>query len=160
MAADRYNTDAPGVGTYRMQSDFGVYSPSDTFNHFEPRMLQTQSMFMGKNSRSESKLLPSSVIEEADGSQGKHSTGSKTGRWRRRSTNSPFKPSGSLEECTTVERISEQKENGYNVYKLMKNSNTVRKRNHEDKSSCNKARNIYNATPDQYINASISGTKN
>ena len=116
MAADRYKTDAPGAGTYRLQSDFGVYSPSDTFNHFEARMLQTQSMFMAKN-RSESKLLPSNSIQEISG-DGKHSTGSKSGRRRRKSTN-PFKISGSFEN--TIEKISEQKENRYNVYKLMKN---------------------------------------
>lgn len=39
MPADRYHTDAPGAGTYRMQSNFGVYSASDTFNHFEVRSL-------------------------------------------------------------------------------------------------------------------------
>ena len=32
MKKDRYDTDAPGVGSYRYQSEFGIYSASDTFN--------------------------------------------------------------------------------------------------------------------------------
>ena len=32
MADNRYDTDAPGAGTYRIQSEFGVYSASDTLN--------------------------------------------------------------------------------------------------------------------------------
>lgn len=34
MKPERYNTDAPGVGNYRHQTEFGVYSASDTYNHF------------------------------------------------------------------------------------------------------------------------------
>ena len=32
MNPSRYQTDAPGVGSYRFQSEFGVYSASDIYN--------------------------------------------------------------------------------------------------------------------------------
>lgn len=35
MKSDRYDTDAPGVGQYRFQSAFGIYSASDTFGHIQ-----------------------------------------------------------------------------------------------------------------------------
>ena len=34
MKATRYNTDAPGAGTYRHQSEFGVYNANDINNTF------------------------------------------------------------------------------------------------------------------------------
>ena len=34
MPDNRYTTDAPGAGSYRLQSNFGIYSASDTFNNF------------------------------------------------------------------------------------------------------------------------------
>ena len=36
---ERYNTDAPGPGSYRLQSDFGVYCPEDTLNRVNSDML-------------------------------------------------------------------------------------------------------------------------
>ena len=35
MKPKRYHTDAPGVGAYRMQSEFGVYRVGDTMNNFK-----------------------------------------------------------------------------------------------------------------------------
>lgn len=32
MKANRYDTDAPGPGAYRVQSEFGIYSPDDINN--------------------------------------------------------------------------------------------------------------------------------
>eukprot|EP00354_Favella_ehrenbergii_P001234 CAMPEP_0170472038 /NCGR_PEP_ID=MMETSP0123-20130129/14142_1 /TAXON_ID=182087 /ORGANISM="Favella ehrenbergii, Strain Fehren 1" /LENGTH=133 /DNA_ID=CAMNT_0010740055 /DNA_START=671 /DNA_END=1072 /DNA_ORIENTATION=+ len=60
MKATRYNTDAPGAGTYRMQSEFGVYSVNDTMNSFSivdgirrniqnSSRFQTQTGFYGKH---------------------------------------------------------------------------------------------------------------
>ena len=37
--AKRYDTEAPGPGAYRMQSNFGVYCPSDTLNLFSSDLL-------------------------------------------------------------------------------------------------------------------------
>lgn len=34
MKPKRYHTDVPGAGSYRMQSEFGVYSAIDTLNTF------------------------------------------------------------------------------------------------------------------------------
>ena len=39
MRPDRYDTVAPGAGRYRFQSEFGIYSASDTFNYFNADML-------------------------------------------------------------------------------------------------------------------------
>ena len=41
MKPDRYNTDAPGPGAYRMQTEFGVYSPDDIQNTVDPNDIQT-----------------------------------------------------------------------------------------------------------------------
>ena len=32
MPHNRYETDAPGPGAYRVQSEFGIYSPDDVNN--------------------------------------------------------------------------------------------------------------------------------
>lgn len=34
-----YRTDAPGPGSYRQQSDFGIYCPEDTFGHLSSDLL-------------------------------------------------------------------------------------------------------------------------
>jgi len=35
MKSNRYKTDVPGAGTYRMQSEFGIYNVDDTLNKLE-----------------------------------------------------------------------------------------------------------------------------
>ena len=35
LPGSRFFTDAPGPGTYRMQTEFGVYSTSDVMNHLD-----------------------------------------------------------------------------------------------------------------------------
>ena len=41
MKPNLYNTDAPGPGSYRMQSEFGVYSPDDVEGIVDPTDIQT-----------------------------------------------------------------------------------------------------------------------